>query len=277
MIYKDKRPLVSVVMPVYNAEKYLWEAIESILDQSFTDFEFIIIDDGSTDRCWGIIQDYAGRDSRIKAYTRENRGIVVTRNELAEYCKTPYMCILDADDIALPDRLTLQYTYMIKHPEVSVLWGHIYIIDENSLKTWSRKYPVWSDSIKKSIFKKSPFAQPAVCIRLSAFHQVWGYHKWYERVEDYKLWCGLYVQDYALVNLDEYLIKYRVFDEQWKSTHIKYTLYHTIRIQLEYLFTKKGFSISNLMYICAEWCLYLLPENLILWLFKKITYTKNHE
>ena len=277
MHIKNNVPLVSVVMPVYNAEKYVWEAIQSILDQTFTNFECIIIDDGSTDISWDIIQQYAEQDTRIHAYSRENKWIVATRNELAQYCTTPYMCILDADDVALRDRLELQYTYMQEHPDVAVLGGHIYIIDEDSKRIWSREYPVWDAAIQYSIFKKSPYAQPAVCIRLSAFHAVWWYQSGYERVEDYKLWCELYKNNYKLSNLDAYLIQYRVSDEQWKSTHIKYTLYHTIRIQAQYIFTQIWFSVSNLIYICAECVLYMFPEAFILWLFKNITYVKNHE
>jgi len=274
---EKKDPLISVVMPVYNCEKYVWEAIQSILDQTLRAFEFIIIDDWSTDTSWEIIKSYAVKDSRIKAYTRKNKGIVATRNELASYCNTQYMAILDSDDIALPDRLEHQYTYMEQHKDVAVVWWHTLIIDKDGNKTWERKYIVSKKALKRSIFKKDPFAQPTVCIRLQAFYSVWWYQVGYERVEDYKLWCELYTNWYTLANMDRYLIHYRVFDWQWKARYIKHTLYNTMRIQSQYIFKRQRTSISNLLYFCAEGILYLFPKQFILWLFKVVTYKASHE
>lgn len=112
-------PKVSVLMPNYNCEKYLPEGIESILNQSFRDFEFIIVDDGSSDRSWEIIQEYAAQDERIIAVkNEENLGISGNRNKLLSLAKGKYIVWQDSDDISLPYRIEKQHEYMQYHPEV---------------------------------------------------------------------------------------------------------------------------------------------------------------
>ncbi|USN57519.1 MAG: glycosyltransferase family 2 protein [Candidatus Peribacteria bacterium] len=115
-------PLISVIMPVYNTERFVGEAIESILNQTFTDFEFIVIDDGSTDSSREIIQHYAQQDQRIRAFqNEENKGISYTRNKLIELTNTNYIATQDSDDISLPQRLELSYNYLENHPKCAVV------------------------------------------------------------------------------------------------------------------------------------------------------------
>ena len=109
-------------MPVYNTEKYVAEAIESILNQSFSDFEFIIIDDCSSDNSWELIQKYAKKDKRIRAYKNErNRGISYTRNKLIDLSKTNYIVSQDSDDISLKNRLELSYNFLRKNKDYAVI------------------------------------------------------------------------------------------------------------------------------------------------------------
>lgn len=114
-------PEISVIMPVYNCEPYLREAIESILGQTHADLEFIIIDDGSTDGSFDTVRRYAGRDGRIRALSRENRGIVQTRNQGLAMARGRYMAIMDGDDVSLPDRLARQSEYLDAHPECLIV------------------------------------------------------------------------------------------------------------------------------------------------------------
>jgi len=97
-------PTVSVVIPVYNTERYIVDTVNSILNQTFSDFELIILDDGSKDRSPDLLRELAAKDSRIRLIIRENRGIVRTRNELLENCRGKYMAVNDADDLSQPDR-----------------------------------------------------------------------------------------------------------------------------------------------------------------------------
>lgn len=116
-------------MPVYNVEHYLAEAIESILQQTFTDFELVIIDDGSTDDSKLIISKYANKDQRIRFITRENRGIIKTRNELLKLAKGEYFAIMDGDDISCNNRLEEQFNFLSNNPEYLIVGCRDLLID----------------------------------------------------------------------------------------------------------------------------------------------------
>ena len=125
----ENSPLISVVMAVYNGENYLDEAIQSILDQTLTDFEFLILDDGSKDNSLKIIKKYADNDIRLKVIARENRGFAFSLNEMIAVSKGKYIARMDQDDIALSHRFELQIQRLENHPEVAVLGGGCHMID----------------------------------------------------------------------------------------------------------------------------------------------------
>lgn len=124
-------PIVSVMMPAYNADRYVAEAIESVLAQTLTDFEFIIIDDGSTDGTRAVVEGYAGRDGRIRFASRPNRGIGATRNEAMAMATADLVAVMDADDVALPGRLEAQVGYLRAHPECVAVGGWAETIDSD--------------------------------------------------------------------------------------------------------------------------------------------------
>ena len=123
-------PSVSVCMPVYNTERYVAEAVESILAQTFGDFEFIIIDDGSTDGSRAILERYAKQDDRIRLISRPNTGIVGARNEALGMARGELIAVMDSDDVALPERFEVQVAYLREHPEVVCLGSKVRFIDE---------------------------------------------------------------------------------------------------------------------------------------------------
>ena len=140
---------ISVIMPVYNAGKFLQQAVDSILNQSFTDFEFLICDDCSTDNSVEILQNAAAKDSRIKVLNNErNLGISFTINRLCEVASTSLLARMDADDIALSDRLQKQYDFLQKHPEVAVVGGNLEIIDEENNIIGRRYYLQKTEDIR---------------------------------------------------------------------------------------------------------------------------------
>ena len=266
---------LSIIMTVYNGEKYISETIESILKQSYKDFEFIIIDDGSTDKTFSICEKYALQNNRIRLYKNmQNKWVVKTRNILlSKIPKTfKYVAIIDADDIAYPERMKKQVDYLDKHEDISFLGSDIDIIDESGKIIGERSYPHTHNDVSETIFMKSPLAQPAVMIRKSALDALGEYNSEFERCQDYELWCRAFNQWYKIVNLDQKLTAYRVYGEQWKSRHLKLSLRNTIKIQKKYIFQKKYFSLENFLYFICENLLALFPNKLILWLFKKITY-----
>ncbi len=264
-------PKISVIMPVYNTEEYVWEAIESILNQTFSDFEFIIIDDGSSDTSWEIIQKYAKKDKRIKALQNEwNKGISYTRNKLISLTTTNYIASQDSDDISTPQRLELCYNFLENNKEYAVIGGNNIIINENWEEIWNRKY---SNSIKNIILKKSPLSQPSTMFKKDIFEKIWWYDNNLNYGEDYDLRLKIFANWNKIKNLQKDLLKYRVRTGQTKSDKLKETIKNTIFIQKRAIKTYwLQASISDKIYHFIEYCLLLLPNSLILWLFKKLEY-----
>uniref|UniRef100_A9AAL8 Glycosyl transferase family 2 n=1 Tax=Methanococcus maripaludis (strain C6 / ATCC BAA-1332) TaxID=444158 RepID=A9AAL8_METM6 len=274
MIGEENNPLVSVIMPNYNNEKYLAEAIESILNQTYEHFEFIIIDDCSTDNSWHIIQNYAKKDNRIKMFRNEvNLKIVKTRNKGFELMSphSKYIAIFDSDDVSMPERLEKQINFSEKNVDYGLIGSHTLIIDENSKIIGYRKYETDLKKIIKNMVKKNQFAQPSVMIRKSVLDDVGYYDEKYTRCQDYDLWFRI-AKSFKIENLDEFLIKYRISKTQGKSTHLKESLDFTLDIQKKWLFDKKFFSIFGVFYYIGEHLMYFLPSKVVLKLFKVLNY-----
>jgi len=208
---KQKTPLVSVVMPVYNTEKYVAEAIESILNQTFKDFEFIIVDDGSTDNSLKIIKEYAKKDKRIRVIVNEkNMNNSASRNKGIKLARGKYIVTQDSDDISLPTRFEQQVKYMEEHPEIGVVGAWIEIFEDETGRTKGiRKYPENDTELRKMIFFCSPIAQPVSFIRKEVFEKIDYYNTEFPCSQDLDLWfrIGTY---YKLGNVPEVLVKYRV-------------------------------------------------------------------
>jgi len=148
-----KKPLVSILMPAYNAEKYIGNSIESILNQTFKDFELIISDDASTDKTWDIIKKYKQKDGRI-VVTRnaKNRYIAENRNRLIKLAKGKYIAWQDADDISDSNRIQKQYTFMEKNPKVGIVGGYLKFFDDRGV-TGIRKYAENDKELRKNILQ----------------------------------------------------------------------------------------------------------------------------
>ena len=162
------KPLVSVVMPAYNGEKYIGEAIESILNQTYTDFELIIIEDKSTDHTLQAIQKY--KDSRIHLYTNSyNRGISYSTNLGISHSKGKYIALLDDDDLALKRRLEWQVAFMEEHAEIDILGGRSAMIDESGNFIRYDKEPIYNSNYIKAnlLFYNKKFANCTTMIRKS--------------------------------------------------------------------------------------------------------------
>jgi len=203
----SRKPRVTILMPVFNGEKYLREAIESILSQSFTDYEFLIINDGSTDNSETIINSY--QDQRIRLINnQQNLKLIATLNKGITLAMGEYIARMDCDDISLPDRLLKQVRFMDSHPRIGVSGTWVETCgDINGLK-W--EYPTDPDEIKAKLIFESVLAHPAVIIRKDYLlnHNL-SYSENYLHAEDWKLWqdCAGYFQ---IANIPEFLLKYRL-------------------------------------------------------------------
>jgi len=202
--------MISVLMPVYNAERYVVETVESILAQTFTDFEFIIIDDGSRDTSPVILKAYAARDQRIRFTARENKGVAPTRNDLLAQARGEFLAIIDADDVALPERFALQVAFLRAHPEILCVGGAQELIDDQGRLLTHLALPEDDETIQALLLAgHCSICQSCAMIRREAVIQVGGYDETTSSVEDLDLWLRL-GEIGALANLKETVVKYRL-------------------------------------------------------------------
>jgi glycosyltransferase involved in cell wall biosynthesis len=184
-------PRLTVLMPVYNAEAYVAAATESILAQTFRDFEFLIIDDGSTDNSLAVITEYARADRRIRVISRANRGLVATLNEGLAESRSAYIARMDADDVAIPARLKEQFDFLAANDQCAVLGTSFILIDEdgNVIATWHSF--IHDLTIKHALSVEGCICHPTAMYRKSAVLEVGGYREAYVAAEDYDLWRRL--------------------------------------------------------------------------------------
>jgi glycosyltransferase involved in cell wall biosynthesis len=207
---KNDTSMISVIMPVYNSANYLPQAIKSILNQTYTNFEFIIIDDGSTDLSLQIIKKFAKIDERIVViHNKKNLGICLSLNKGIKLAKGNYIARMDSDDWSYPNRLLKQFVFMKKHPEVSVCGGSIRVCDNNLKIKSIRHYPISDKKIRENIFKINPFAHPAVMYKKQSIIKAGGYNEKLFTVEDYDLYFRLGIEG-KFANLTDIILKLRI-------------------------------------------------------------------
>lgn len=204
-----KVPKVSVIMPVYNSGTYLNEAIDSILNQKFEDFEFVIIDDGSTDQSQEIVKSYS--DPRIRFYVNEkNMGVAATLNRGLKLAVGEYIARMDSDDISLPDRFDKQVSYMDTHPKVAVCATGIRMFGaQNGEKYFSTTH----DQLKVDLLFNNCLAHPTVMMRRSVVGCTYRYNEEFSAMEDYALWIEV-SRKYELASIKDVLLMYRIHQSQ---------------------------------------------------------------
>lgn len=204
------KPELSVIMPVYNGDRYLREAIDSVLNQSFKNFEFLIFDDGSTDNSLRIIKSYAEADNRIRYFTRENRGIVDTLNECLDLAQCELIARMDADDICLQDRFQIQVDYLNSNPDVVLLGSKVIIIDEDGDEITPMGKYFDNDALNRALLSDGGqhIYHPTVIYRKSIIKKVGGYNNAYPNIEDLELFLKLFSVG-KLENWSKPLLKYR--------------------------------------------------------------------
>jgi glycosyltransferase involved in cell wall biosynthesis len=214
-------PLVSVVMCVFNGERFLSEAINSILCQSFRDFDFVIVDDGSTDGSTAIVDRYQKSESRIHVCRHEtNQGLVAAHNTGFARARGKYIALMAADDVAVRDRLMWQVEFLETHPDIGLLGGATEWIDATGRVLRAVHYPLGDREIRLALASECPFASSAVLIRTSVLASVGGFRRAFRKAEDYDMW--LRVADHCrLGNLDRVVLRYRVHPSQASHTNAR--------------------------------------------------------
>lgn len=206
-----KEPAASVIMPIFNAEKYVDAAIESVLSQDFDDFELLLLNDGSTDGTLRRLEYFALRDDRCKLYSWPNRGVIATRNEGVQLAVANLLICVDADDICKPGRFSKQVAYMAKHPECVALGSRMMLIDAEGwpiAEVLAKERDHGAIDAAHLAGRGGSIAQPAAVIRKDALVKVGGYREDYPYAEDIDLFLRL-AEMGRLANLNEVLLDYR--------------------------------------------------------------------
>lgn len=212
---------LSVVLPVYNAEKYLEEAITSVLNQSYKDYEFIIINDGSKDCSGKIIEDFSKNDSRIVYVSRENRGLISTLNEAIALSRGQYLMRMDADDICHPEKFKKQIE-LIESSQADACGCHWIIISEKGKIIDSYTAPLDEEAVQLCLTHTVPFAHGSVLLRKSFLekHQLkYGISK-HRYAEDYELWLNMHEKGAKFVNVNDFLFYYRSFAQSLSKKNL---------------------------------------------------------
>ena len=212
-------PRITVAMSVYNNAPYLAAAIESIVGQTFGDFEFLIVDDGSSDGSGAVIDGFAASDSRIRAIRQPNRGLIASLNRMIDEARGELIARMDGDDIALPERFATQVAWLDANPQAGVLGTGCTCIDQQGRVT-DRKFDnvLTPQAILDDLRNGPPLCHPSVMMRRDAVRAVGGYHRAYRHCEDYDLWLRLSEQ-VAMANLPERLLLYRQSETQVSTAH----------------------------------------------------------
>jgi glycosyltransferase involved in cell wall biosynthesis len=257
-----KEPKVSVIMAAYNAERYIREAIHSILSQTFGNFEFLIVNDGSTDATKEILEQYD--DPRIRVMHQSNQGCASARDRAIAQASGEYIAIMDADDISLPNRLEKTVAYLDEHPEV-VLVGSACIIrsDETGSET-TFEPPTEDYALRKCFLRYAPFVDPANLIRKGAFHKAGGYKV--DHGFDYELYSRL-AKLGKLAGIQEPLVIIRRHDGQFFRMGHTPEEHRKRRLKIRWLTLwrlKPPFFLflQTLMWLCFEYSVHLLPAKL---------------
>jgi glycosyltransferase involved in cell wall biosynthesis len=214
-------PRVSVVMPVYNGEEHLEPAIESILNQTFRELELLIVDDGSTDGTFAVLQRYARSDSRVRVFRQDHSGIVAALNRGSELARAPYLARMDADDIAFPDRLTKQVKFLDQNTGVALVGGATERISTQWRRTGVKTLPTAPGEIATRLFAgEICIIHPTVVMRAKAFIDVGRYRSAFEGAEDYDLWLRM-AERFELANLPDAVLAYRIHPGQVSARRLE--------------------------------------------------------
>ena len=207
-----KKPLVSIVMPAYKAEKYVQQAIDSILHQSYSNWELLICDDASTDKTYDIIKEYGNRDNRIKVFqNRQNLKLLKTRNKLLKIAKGEFIAFQDADDYSHPERIELQLKELLNNDKLGMVSCQVSYVNNKGDEIRVSSKPTTYEAILNSIYEKNVVGGSIMMIRRSALESVGGEFRPYFNAlsnQDYDL-SFLIAQKFECINLSLPLYYYR--------------------------------------------------------------------
>ena len=206
--------LISIIMPVYNCENYLKEQLDSLLSQTFSDFELLIVNDGSTDSTMSILSEYACRDNRISIYNNEfSKGIAGGLNTALKYAKSKYIARSDGDDVHTKNRLEIQYEFLESHPAIDIIGGRSLLFNKDGIIRKS-VYPESSIELAWKFISNTYFCHPSVMFRSSVYKELGGYPN--ETSEDFAYFSKI-IKSHQGANLPQILLNYRIHDKSYSA------------------------------------------------------------
>lgn len=199
---------IDVLVTVYNGEPYIAQTLDSVIEQTFTDWRLIVVDDLSTDRTAAIVSEYAKRDPRIMLVKGEHKGIAAAANIGLAYVTAPLVARLDGDDIALPERLQVQFDYLQQHPDVLAVGSDVMLVDEHNKPLRRRKAPTGWENIREILKTRNCMCHPSATIRTEALRRIGGYRDKFRNSLDYDLWLRI-SEIGKIENISQDLLLYR--------------------------------------------------------------------
>lgn len=254
-------PKVSVVMSVYKGKPYLRECLESILNQTFTDFEFIIIDDGSTDSTWEILTEYDKRDHRVRIFKNvENIGLTKSLNKGLALAQGEYIARQDADDISLQERFKLQTRFLDHHLEVGAIGSVAEVIDEQGMSLGQSKVPIEHESLQACLLVNNCLYHSSMMARRSLVQALGGYREELRYAQDYDLWLRL-SQLARIENLQDILVRVRHSAKNITTTKREEQLLCAFKISIQAVQESlKGQSLAKDAYQRFWWAILRLSD-----------------
>jgi glycosyltransferase involved in cell wall biosynthesis len=225
-------PKITVLMPAYNTGKYIHEAISSVLKQTFTDFELLIINDGSTDDTLAVTNSFT--DARIRVINQDNKGVANALNNGLSNARAPYIARFDADDVCYPNRLQVQYDFITEHPDYSIIGSACDYADVNGEYVFTYQPAAYSNTeIQQLDYKICPFIHSGVFYKKDVVLKAGGYNEYAYTFEDHFLWANI-LKNKKACNLQQPLIKVRwnpesiTIDETWRTNTFRKIKYNTL-------------------------------------------------
>jgi len=238
--YTITKPAVSVIMPCYNVAKTIDEAVQSLLQQTLQEIEILAINDGSTDTTIECLQGWSKKDQRLQILQRPHKGIIPALNAGLAHCRAPLVARMDGDDIAHPDRLEKQVSFLASNPDIAVVSCLVEGYPPQDIGKGFKIYLNWlnglitPDAISREIYIESPLAHPSVVIQKSWIDRVGMYqdHGW---PEDYDLWLRLHLAGAKFAKVPEILLSWREHSQRLTRTDSRYSVENFLRAKAHYL------------------------------------------
>lgn len=259
------KPLVSVVLPVYNGARFLPQAVESVLGQTWKKFELLVVDDASTDATSKILRQV--KDARVRIFkSASHKGVAASLNLALKKARGRYIARMDADDVVEKDRLEKQIRFLQTHPAVGVVGSWVKLIDYKGRVKGYKKYPVADQEIKKKLHYLNPLIHPSVMIRKELFDKYGGYDEELDGAEDYDLWCR-FVPYTQFANLDHLLLQYRLHSKnvsfvETSRLNIAYT-----KVQVKKIFSY-GYPAWEIVFGLKSLLFALTPRPVKQWIYR---------